>query len=87
MILIVWNIRRESYINGTVGAELIPYKRNLGQRYLLGKDYVILREAFKNLCGHREIREKIKTVLITFGGSDPLNLTPKNFGEVDELLC
>ena len=64
-------------INGTVGAELIPYKRNFGQHYLLGKDFVILREAFKDLCGHREIREKVKTVLITFGGSDPLNLTPK----------
>ena len=48
-------------INGTVGAELIPYKRNFGQHYLLGKDFVILREAFKDLCGHREIREKVKT--------------------------
>ncbi len=64
-------------INGTVGAELIPYTRDSERLYLLGKDYVILREAFNDLCGRRVIREKIKTVLITFGGSDPLNITPR----------
>lgn len=63
-------------VNGTVGAELIPYSQKSGRHYLLGKDYVILRDAFIEILHQRNIREKIKTVLITFGGSDPLNLTP-----------
>lgn len=64
-------------VNGTVGAERIPYRPTHGSLYLLGKDYVILREAFMDLPKEREIKEHIETVLITFGGSDPLNQTSK----------
>jgi UDP-2,4-diacetamido-2,4,6-trideoxy-beta-L-altropyranose hydrolase len=63
-------------LNGTIGAEQIEYNRKEQQLYLLGKDYVILREAFS----HQEkklIKDTIKEVLITFGGTDPLNLTSK----------
>lgn len=63
-------------VNGTVGAELIPYPQREGRYYLLGKNYVILREAFTGMLSQKKIKEKIETVLITFGGSDPLNLTP-----------
>lgn len=64
-------------VNGTVGAELLPYSKKDGQTFLLGKDYIILREAFKGLAVEREISCDINTVLVTFGGSDPLNLTQK----------
>lgn len=69
-------------VNGTVGAEFLPYKNNELHTYLLGKDYIILRDAFKNLVSERKISSVINTVLITFGGSDPLNLTKKVLKEL-----
>ena len=62
-------------MNGTVGAELIAYPKRENQIYLLGKDYVILREPFNHDLYSKKISEKISSVLITFGGTDPLNLT------------
>lgn len=62
-------------MNGTVGAELIAYPKKENHIYLLGKDYVILREPFKYGLHIRRTVEKIRSILITFGGADPLNLT------------
>lgn len=64
-------------VNGTVGAEAIPYDFKPLRLYLLGRDFVILRDAFKQLPRRSEIREMIGSVLVTFGGTDPLNVTPR----------
>lgn len=64
-------------VNGTVGAEAIPYDFKPRRLYLLGGDFVILRDAFKHLPRRSEISEEITRVLVTFGGTDPLNVTPR----------
>ena len=63
-------------VNGTVGGERLyaPSSKNL---LLAGKEYVILREDFRHLPADREINGEIKSVLVTFGGTDPLDITPR----------
>ncbi|MCK9225382.1 MAG: UDP-2,4-diacetamido-2,4,6-trideoxy-beta-L-altropyranose hydrolase [Candidatus Muirbacterium halophilum] len=63
-------------VNGTIGAENIPYNKREGQKYLLGIDYAYLRKEFWNVSD-RKINKEAKKVLITFGGIDNRNLTPK----------
>lgn len=64
-------------VNGTVGAELLPYSNKPGTLYLLGKKYVLLRDAFKDIPEKRIISNVVNSVLVTFGGTDPLNMTTK----------
>lgn len=64
-------------VNGTIGAEFLPYSSRPDTLFLLGKDYVLLREAFKTVPSKRIISNKIESVLVTFGGTDPLNMTTK----------
>ena len=71
-------------MNGTVEAELIPYPKKENQVYLLGKDYIILREPFKYDFQTKKTADKISTVLITFGGTDPLNLTTTVLSKVSD---
>lgn len=63
-------------VNATVGAELIPYKKDSRSSYLLGKDYVILRDPFRDFLYKRDISTELHSVLVTFGGTDPLHITP-----------
>jgi len=44
---------------------------------LLGESYVMLRREFASWRGERILPEKASKVLVTLGGSDPDNLTPK----------
>ena len=44
--------------------------------YLLGSTYTPLREEF-NKASHNKIKEKIQSIMITFGGSDTQNIMPK----------
>lgn len=62
-------------MNGTVGAELLDYPVNKEIIYLLGKEYVIVRQAFRLPLSSKHISDTIKTILITFGGTDPKELT------------
>ncbi len=48
-------------------------------RLLLGTDYVLLRREFRQLQTGRDLPTAARTVLVTFGGSDPDNLTEKVF--------
>ena len=64
-------------VNGTMGAEAIPYDFKPLRLYLLGRDFVILHDAFKQLPRRSKIPKKIGSVLVTFGGTDPLNITPR----------
>lgn len=53
-------------------------------KFLLGPEYTLLREEFSN-PGKRKINEKVKNILITLGGSDSFNLTPKILKILDRI--
>lgn len=62
------------------GKELkYPFKEDM--KYLLGIDYVILRKEFINIP-EKKFKDKIEDILITFGGSDITNMTPKILKEL-----
>jgi UDP-2,4-diacetamido-2,4,6-trideoxy-beta-L-altropyranose hydrolase len=63
-------------VNPSFYSKFLEYPQVSGIKYLLGNEYVILRESFFN-CGRDFIRKKITEVLVTLGGSDIRNLTPK----------
>ncbi len=44
--------------------------------YLLGCEYISLREAFWNLS-EKKVNEQVKEIVITMGGSDPRNMCPE----------
>lgn len=61
-------------INGTIGAENLPYKKDDQHEYLLGLDYTPLRKAFWDIP-ERKNNDLITNVLITIGGSDIQGIT------------
>jgi UDP-2,4-diacetamido-2,4,6-trideoxy-beta-L-altropyranose hydrolase len=63
-------------INGGVGAERLGYQVAATTELLLGAQYALLRPEFAQRPARR-IREKIEKVLITVGGSDPQQLSPR----------
>jgi len=63
-------------VNGAVFAERMPYPERSGVRYLLGTQYTPLRREFWDVP-EKSIRDTLETVVITFGGADIRNLTPK----------
>lgn len=64
-------------INQNIYAEDLTYRSLSGKtKFFLGPKYALLREDFSNL-GKRKISEKVKNILITLGGTDSFNLTPK----------
>lgn len=62
-------------VNGNAYAACLPYPKNKN-KYLLGTKFAPLREEF-NRIEQKRIREKITDILITFGGSDVKNMTPR----------
>jgi UDP-2,4-diacetamido-2,4,6-trideoxy-beta-L-altropyranose hydrolase len=72
-------------INGNAYAEDLDYKSYYGDtEFLLGTDYLLLREEFRNLP-EVEVREKVQNILVTVGGYDMRNLTPKIIKALSEL--
>lgn len=63
-------------VNGTIGAEKLPYKKDDEHKYLLGIDYMPLRKEFWDVDVPKR-NGKIENVLITFGAQDFKNVTPK----------
>ncbi len=64
-------------VNQNIYAKDLDYHSSTGRtKFLLGPKYALLREEFSNL-GKRKLNGKVKNILITLGGADPLNLTPK----------
>ena len=63
-------------VNPSIYTDELDYAINNNVTYLLGKDYIILREAF-NQNHSKEVNSEIKEILIILGGSDIRNLTPK----------
>ena len=64
-------------LNGTIGAEKLPYKKDDKHSYLLGVDYMPLRKEFWDVEVPIRENKEIKNVLITFGAQDLRNLTNK----------
>ena len=63
-------------VNGSIGAEKFPYPKETGKTYLLGVKYQPMRKAFWDIH-ERKINKKVENVLLTMGGTDLRNLTPK----------
>jgi UDP-2,4-diacetamido-2,4,6-trideoxy-beta-L-altropyranose hydrolase len=63
-------------VNGTILAEEIPYPQKKGMIYLLGKEYILLRRVFWDVP-EKEIKETVESILVTLGGNDIRNMTPK----------
>lgn len=63
-------------INGSIGAKTLNYSHKKKTTYLLGTKYQPMRKAFWDVQ-EKEIQENIESIMITFGGNDIRNLTPK----------
>lgn len=70
------NYPRGFVLNGAVLAEQMPYPKRKGITYLLGAQYAPLRREFWDVPA-KPIRDNLETVMITFGGADIRNVTPK----------
>jgi len=66
-------------VNGTIGAENLPYKKDNEHEYLLGIDYMPLRKEFWDVAQDRKKNANSETenILITFGGQDIKNMTER----------
>jgi len=72
-------------INGNAYAEDLNYESLYGDtEFLLGTDYLLLREEFRNLP-EVEVRDRVQNILVTVGGYDMRNLTPKIIRALSEL--
>ncbi|MBL7068269.1 MAG: UDP-2,4-diacetamido-2,4,6-trideoxy-beta-L-altropyranose hydrolase [Candidatus Omnitrophica bacterium] len=63
-------------LNGTVNADKKNFFKEEGITHLLGSRYTPLRRDFWE-APDKEIREIVKSAVITFGGDDSRNITPK----------
>ncbi|MFW6040856.1 MAG: UDP-2,4-diacetamido-2,4,6-trideoxy-beta-L-altropyranose hydrolase [Thermoplasmatota archaeon] len=72
-------------INGNVFANELQYNTsNDNTKFLLGPKYALLREEFQNLPD-KDISEEVNNIIVTMGGGDPLNLTPKALEAIDKI--
>ncbi len=63
-------------VNGSIYAEELNYPYRNGVTYLFGTKYTPLRKEFWEVP-KKEIKNKIESIMITFGGDDVKNMTPK----------
>ena len=63
-------------INGGIFAEELNYPEKEGVVYLLGSRYAPMRKEFWEVP-EKEICDNIEKVMVTFGGDDARNMTPK----------
>lgn len=63
-------------VNGSICAEELAYPGKEGIVYLLGHKYISLRKEFWKVS-EKYINKNISSVLITFGGDDRRDMTPK----------
>ncbi len=70
-------------INNTICADRLAYPRKKDITYLLGNRYIPLREEFQKDF-KKKIKNNIKSVMITFGGDDIRNMTPKILGYLNK---
>ncbi len=80
-LLIIDDFNRLPYprgiiLNSAPFSERLSYPSNSQIKYLLGLKYALLRPAFWK-TPHRKIKENVKNILVTLGGSDIVNFTPE----------
>lgn len=63
-------------VNGNIHAEKLQYPKRDGIKYLLGTRYTPLRKDFWEVP-QKKIKERIESIMVTFGGDDARNMTPK----------
>ncbi len=63
-------------INGSINAEKLNYPVRPDQTLLLGTKYIPLRKDFWRVRD-KLIRPEVQSVLLTFGGQDTMNMTPR----------
>ncbi|GAG12579.1 unnamed protein product, partial [marine sediment metagenome] len=63
-------------LNRNIHAETLNYPKKNGITYLLGPRYTPLRKEFWEVP-EKKIKENIESIMITFGGDDAKNMTPK----------
>jgi UDP-2,4-diacetamido-2,4,6-trideoxy-beta-L-altropyranose hydrolase len=69
-------------INGTFDAENWKFEKRKDVTYLFGSRYMPLRKAFWDVP-EKEISDTIGTVMLTFGGEDSRNMTPKVLAQLN----
>lgn len=63
-------------VNGGINAERLNYPIKDDVKYLLGTEYIPLRKEFHDVPA-KEIKDNIESIMITMGGNDIKNITPK----------
>jgi len=63
-------------LNGSIHAKKLNYPKKEGISYLLGTKYTPLRKEFWEVP-EKKIKENIESIMVTFGGDDAKNMTPK----------
>lgn len=63
-------------VNGSINAEKIDYSFSNEIDYLLGSQFIPLRQEFWD-TPEKKVKSNVETVMVTFGGDDLRNLTPK----------
>lgn len=67
---------RGTVVNGSIYARFLDYPQKDSVKYLLGPDFIMLRQEFWN-ASKKNTSDDLKDILITFGGDDSRNITPK----------
>ena len=78
------NYPRGIVVNPSLYGKKLDYKYVSLKHYLSGDEYIILRNEFY-YESRNNINDEVKNILITFGGSDILNLTPLILKKVNEI--
>ncbi|HEK24805.1 MAG: UDP-2,4-diacetamido-2,4,6-trideoxy-beta-L-altropyranose hydrolase, partial [Hydrogenobaculum sp.] len=63
-------------VNGNIYAKDLDYPNKEGTFYLLGTQYTPLRKEFWEVS-EKSIKKSVESIMITFGGDDIRNMTPK----------
>lgn len=61
--------------NGGLGGLVFQYDQERYKKVLVGPEFALLRKEFRENCEDKKLNERIEKILITMGGSDPLQLT------------
>ena len=70
-------------VNGTLDVSNMNYPEREDVKYLVGKDFIPLRKDFWDIP-KLKINDSIENILITMGGNDLRNLTPKLLGLLND---
>ncbi len=63
-------------INGSLSAKKLGYVNKAGLKHVLGAEYIMLNRTFHDVP-EKVISRDMRSVMVTFGGSDPCRMTSK----------